>query len=272
MLAPDHRLHYGPAPSQLGDLWLPPAKAGTRSPLLVFFHGGWWQSAFNLDYCGPICRALRDAGLAVWSVEYRRVGEPGGGWPGTFQDAAAGFDFADVLARIYPIDLRRVVVAGHSAGGHLAFWVAGRLHVFEGSVLHDPQPKVPVRAAVSLAGVVDLRGLVELPSTAGSSAPGKEAVRRLLGGSPDTVPERYLAGDPRSLLPLNCPQTLVQGTADEQVPPQLAELWSRRARQQGETAEVVTIAGANHFDVVDPESRAWPRVRSAILHAVPAIV
>lgn len=206
----------------------------------------------------------------MWSVEYRRVGDPGGGWPGTFQDAAAGFDFVELLARTYPIDLRRVVVAGHSAGGHLAFWVAGRVHVFEGSVLRDPQPKLPVRAAVALAGVVDLRGLIELASTAGPFSLGKKAVERLLGGSPEIVPERYLAGDPRSLLPLNCPQVLLQGTADEQVPPRLAELWSRAARGHGEMVEVVTIAGANHFDVVDPESRAWPRVRSAILHAVAA--
>ena len=119
----DRRIHYRPGDFQFGDLWLP--AGGAKRPLVVFLHGGWWRAQYDLAYGGHLCAALRAEGLAVWSVEYRRVGDAGGGWPGTFQDVAAGFDFVANLAEQFPIERTRVVAAGHSAGGHLAFWLAG---------------------------------------------------------------------------------------------------------------------------------------------------
>jgi len=155
----DHRIHYGPSQYQFGDLWLPtPIRADTKHiPLVVFLHGDWWQSAYDLEYAGGLCAALKSIGIAVWSIEYRRVGVTGGGWPTTFQDVAAGFDYLAILAKSYPLDLNRVIAMGHSAGGHLAFWLAGRHHIPETSPIHEPQPRVALHGLIALAGAVDLR-------------------------------------------------------------------------------------------------------------------
>ena len=139
----DHRLSYGPDPSQFGDLWLPPTTGKSLLPLVVFFHGGWWKSEYDLGYAGHLCADLKRHGIATWSVEYRRVGSTGGGYPATFQDAAAGFEFAATLAKAYPLDLARVITMGHSAGGHLAFWVAGRHHIDSHSDLYQPGRRYP---------------------------------------------------------------------------------------------------------------------------------
>jgi acetyl esterase/lipase len=261
----DQRIHYGPGEFQFGDLWLPKVRGGKASPVVVFFHGGWWQAAYDLAYAGFLCESLRNDGITVWSVEYRRVGDAGGGWPGTFQDAAAWFDFVKELAGKFPLDLGRVVVAGHSAGGHLAFWTAGRHHVPEGSVLSLPRPTVGVHAAISLAGAVDLRLTCDLAS--GVFAHDKEEVAALMGGLAKDVPERYAAGDPGLLLPLGVAQVLIQGTRDGQIPPELPGRWAGNARRQHDAVEVVVIEGADHFDVVDPESAAWPQVRGVFRKA-----
>ena len=154
VLTADHRIAYGSAPSQFGDLWLPQPHGASLLPLVVFFHGGWWKSEYDLGYAGRLCNALKSQGIACWSIEYRRVGNAGGGWPGTFQDAAAGFDFLASLAKSYPLDLRRVLTMGHSAGGHLAFWIAGRHHIDPGSEIDLPGPVIPLRGAIALAGAV----------------------------------------------------------------------------------------------------------------------
>lgn len=260
----DHRIAYGKLPQQFGDLRVPAVAKGRRAPLLVFFHGGWWMNEFDLTYAGHICEALKLAGVATWSVEYRRIGDPGGAWPGTMQDAAAGYDFVAELAKSYPLELSRVVCAGHSAGGHLAFWMAGRRHIPEGSVLHLPQPAVPVHAAVALAGAVDLHLILQLGGPVAFSE-GPVAVRELMGGTPQQYPDRYRAADPGMLLPLNLPQTLVQGTKDTQIPPQVPQRWAEKARRQGDHVSLQILDGADHFDIVDPKSAVWPRVQAALL-------
>ena len=260
--AADHRIPYGPDPSQFGDLWLP--GGGHPAPVLVFVHGGWWKSAYDLQYGGHLCNALRSAGLAVWSIEYRRVGATGGGWPNTFIDVAAGFDHLGQLARTYPLDLRRVVVSGHSAGGHLAFWLAGRHHIFNGSPLHDPQPRVPLHAVVSLAGAVDLQLTIDLSGHL-TFAHDRREVLTFMGADPASQPDRYLAGDPGHLLPLNLPQLLIQGAEDDQIPPDLPERWAEKARRQGDEVTLLRVPGADHFDIVDPESKAWSTVEASIL-------
>ncbi len=259
----DHRIPYGAAKEQFGDLWLPAGKG--KAPLLVLLHGGWWKSEYDLAYGGHLCAAFRKAGVAVWSIEYRRVGETGGGWPATFQDVAAGYDHVEKLAADHPLDLQRVVAAGHSAGGHLAFWLAGRHHVIAGSPIHDPQPRIPLRGAVALAGAVDLQLTIDLAGYL-TFAHDKREVQQFMGGTPAEHPDRYLAGDPGHLLPLNIPQLLIQGTEDDQIPPDLPARWAEKARRQGDQVTLLTIPGADHFDVVDPQSKGWPSVQAGILH------
>ncbi len=201
VLPADHRIPYGSEPSQFGDLWLPRVEGQVRVPVVVFFHGGWWKSEYDLGYAGRLCAALKSAGIACWSVEYRRVGETGGGWPGTFHDAAAGVDFVATLATRFPLDLMRVVAMGHSAGGHLAFWAAGRHHIPPNSEFHLPRTQVSLRGALSLAGAVDLRLTIDL-SGCGAFAHDKYEVYNLMGGTPEERPERYQTGNPGDLLHL----------------------------------------------------------------------
>lgn len=263
VLQADHRLRYGPDPSQFGDLWLPAQPPAAGAPVVVFFHGGWWKSAYDLGYAGYLCQALKQEGVSVWSLEYRRVGSTGGGWPTTFQDAAHGLEFLGELAKRFPLNLGNVISAGHSAGGHLAFWVAGRSHIDSHSELFLPRPAVALRGSLALAGAVGLEMVLDLAGD-GLFAHDREEVLNLMGGGPTQVPLRYHAGDPGELLPLSCPQYLLQGTDDDQIPPALPELWAKRSRRVGGECTVKLLPGADHFDVVDPRSRAWPEVLRAV--------
>ena len=158
-------------------------------------HGGWWKAQYGLDYAGPLCDALKAEGIATWSLEYRRIGNPGGGWPGTFEDVAAGYDHLAILGKTYPLDLSRIVAMGHSAGGHLAFWLAGRPHLPENGTLKRPAAMLPLRGVIALAGAVDLRLTLDLAGHF-TFALDREQVTRFLGGTPTQVPERYAAGNP----------------------------------------------------------------------------
>ena len=258
----DHRVSYGAEASQFGDLWMPAGPPGARAPVVVFLHGGWWTSEFGLQYGNHLCAALKREGIACWSLEYRRLGQAGGGWPGTFEDVAFGYGYLRVLATMYPLDLKRVVVAGHSAGGHLAFWLAGRQHLPQSGPLQPPERLLPMRGVLGLAAVVDLRMTLELAE--GIFAPARQEIVDFLGATPAAAPERYRAGNPGDLLPLNVPQMLLQGSLDAQIPPELPVRWTARGHRIGETVAFERIANADHFDVVDPESKAWPRVQDAV--------
>jgi acetyl esterase/lipase len=262
----DHRIHYGLGEYQFGDLRLPVSAAKGPVPLVVFVHGGWWKSAYDLEHVGHLCAALKAAGVATWSIEYRRVGSTGGGWPATFQDVAAGCDYVATLAKSYPLDLNRVIAMGHSAGGHLAFWLAGRHHIPEASPIYA-RPKVALRGVIALAGAVDLRLTCDL-SGYFRFAHDKHEVYSLMGGSPVEFGDRYRAGNPGDLLPLGVPQVLIQGSDDDQIPPELPGRWAQMAGRQGDTVAVTMISAAAHMDVVDPESKAWATVQAAVLRMV----
>jgi acetyl esterase/lipase len=249
----DERISYGDAPEQFADLRRP-ERPGPH-PAVVFIHGGFWRAAYDLSYAGHPCRALTEAGFVTWNLEYRRLGSPGGGWPGTFLDVAMGIAAFFAAAPDYGVDPARVVVMGHSAGGHLAFWAAGLARVPGGSEI--AVPPVPVRAAVSLAGVVDLRSAWEL----GLSG---QVVNELLGGSPHDLPERYAAASPIELLPLGVPQALIHGALDDIVPISLSEGYAAAAQAAGDEAELIALPAAEHFAVVDPESSAWAAVLETV--------
>ncbi|HEX8436355.1 alpha/beta hydrolase [Archangium sp.] len=250
----DARIPYGALTHQFGDLRLPRGKG--PHPVVVVVHGGFWRARYDLEHVGHLCADLTRRGYATWSLEYRRVGHPGGGWPGTFEDVARGTDFLRTLAAHSPLDLGRVVTLGHSAGGHLALWLAARGRLQPGQPLHTPQPLVP-RGAVSLAGVVDLERAHALRLSEG-------IVESFLGGTPAHVPEHYRLGSPAALLPLGVKQVLVHGTEDTIVPLSLSAEYHARATKLGDSVRLVSLPGAEHFEVIDPRAKEWPQVLEAV--------
>lgn len=253
----DHTVAYGDAPQQFGELRLPGGPG--PHPVAIVIHGGCWEAPYGLDHVRSLCASLAAAGVATWSLEYRRLGDAGGGWPGTFEDVAHGADFVRRLARSHRLDLDRVVAVGHSAGGHLALWLAARQRLPAGSPLRGEDPLL-LRGVVSLAGIADLRDAAERPICG-------EAPIHLLGGRPEQVPERLLIASPVENLPFGVPQTLVFGALDRIVPPEHGRLHLEAATHAGDTAALRILDGCGHFELIHPASRAWPEVRDAVLSA-----
>jgi acetyl esterase/lipase len=224
--------------------------------MVVLLHGGYWRARYGLEYFGHAAAALRDERLAVWNVEYRRLGNPGGGYPGTFLDVGRALDALRGLAERFPLDLGRVVALGHSAGGQLALWAGGRHRLPDGNPLASPDP-LRLAGAVALAGVVDLRRAWELQVS-------DAVVNDLLGGSPKEVDARYRSASPIELLPLGVPQILIHGTDDGSVPLELSGRYYRAALAAGDRCELAVLTGAGHFEVVAPRSAEWQHVLAAV--------
>ena len=251
----DATLSYGNGPQQFGQLRLPGGKG--PFPVVIVVHGGCWSAPFDLQHISPLATAITGLGFATWSLEYRRLGDEGGGWPGTFEDVAAGTDFLYTIAENYSIDLDRVIAVGHSAGGHLALWLASRPHLPQGAVLFRTNP-LPIRGIISLAGVGDLSLAVETKICG-------DAVQKLMGGTASEVPKRYAQGSPVQLLPLNVPQILVQGSLDPIVPLESVETYYHSAKEKGDDVSLVKIESAGHFEMIMPQTTAWSEIRKAIL-------
>jgi acetyl esterase/lipase len=251
---PGTRIPYGSATAQFGDLRLPGGSG--PHPVIVAIHGGFWRHGYDLAYFSPLCEEFARNGWATWNIEYRGVGANGGGWPGTFLDVAAATDHLRELAGPHSLDLSRVVTVGHSAGGHLALWTAARHKIPAGSPLHRASP-LPIKAAVSLAGVADLRKSEELKLGGGAAA-------ALVGGSPQEVPDRYAVASPAELLPFGVPQTLIHGTNDSAVPISMSEGYQALAVAKGDSARLVALANGGHFGLTMPHSHEWPQVAEAI--------
>ncbi len=242
---------YGAEADQVGDLFLPEA---SQAPLVCLFHGGFWRMPYGRDELGPMARDLSDAGFAVWNLEYRRVRPGRPGWPVTFHDVDAVLAQLPRLAESEPsIDLTRLALVGHSAGGHLAFWAATRAAGY---------PRAPRPAAVvGLAPILDL-------VAADATGLGDHAAAALLGGSADEVPERYAAASPRMLVPLGVLQYVFHGDADAAVPLQMSRDYVIAARRAGDDATCVVLNGTDHMAFVDPASEAHRRVRDCLREAL----
>jgi acetyl esterase/lipase len=232
-LPPDQVLDVRLPPDQVLDVRLPPGVPDR--PLVVFLHGGFWRAAWDRRHAGPLAADLAARGYPMACLEYRRTGQPDGGWPGTFDDVLAGVTAAPRLLGIPGPP----VLAGHSAGGQLALWAATR---------------VPTAGVLALAPVADLTAAYRLGLDG-------DAVAALLGGAPERVPERYAATDPARLEPPPVPTVLVHGTRDAQVPVELSRVYARRA---GDRVRLVELAGVEHFGLIDPLGAAWPTVVDAL--------
>ena len=254
----DARLAYGPDPQQFGELRLTAHGVGPH-PVVVLLHGGYWRARYDLAYFGHAAADLTSRGYTTWNLEYRRVGNPRGGWPATFLDVAAGVDHLRTLAEAHPLDLDRVVLLGHSAGGQLALWLAARGRINAESAIYTANPLLP-KAVVSLAGVLDLR-------QASARHLSNDAAHELLGGPPEQYPERYAAASPAELLPIGVPAILIHGTADSNVPYALSQDYAAAARDAGDDVDLVTLPGTGHFEIVDPRAPEWQSVVRAIERA-----
>jgi acetyl esterase/lipase len=241
---------YGPDPAQFGELWLPD---GDQLGTVVVLHGGFWRAARDLALGWPLASDLAARGYAAWNLEYRRTGGGGGGgggWPATFEDVAAGIDLLAAL----PVETSRVVAVGHSAGGHLGVWAAGR------SGLPDDAPGA--RPGVAVTGVVSQGGVLSLADCARDRLDVDAAVS-LMGGEPDELPEAYRLADPMARLPTPASVVCLHSRRDQRVPYSYRERYVAAAAAAGGSASLVETFG-DHFSLIDPASGDWAAALDAL--------
>ena len=246
----DARISYGSDPNQFLDLRLPSAKDQTKRtwPLVINIHGGFWRAKYNLDHAGHLCAALTAKGMATANLEYRRVGNKGGAWPGTFDDIRLAYWFLVQHAAEHNLDPARVVTMGHSAGAQLALCLAA----------HERS----IKQIVSLAGVVDLQRAYKLHLS-------NDAVVEFLRGTPTEVPDHYREADPMEFSLPQARQWLIHGSADDVVPLAFSRDYvaakQKRPADAREDAHLLEIDGADHFDLIDPRSTAWKHIEATVL-------
>ncbi len=239
---PGDHISYGSDALQFGELRVP-SGAGPH-PVAIVIHGGYWRAEYDLKHIGYLCQALTREGIATWSLEYRRLGNPGGGFPGTFDDIAVGAAHLKKIATARKLDLNRAVATGHSAGGQLVLWLA-------------KQRVIDLKRVIPLAPVADLRQAFELHLN-------DTVVVDLLGGSPAQVPDRYRSTSPIELVPLGVEQRLIHGLNDHVVPLSQSRDYVAAARSKGDDATLTEVRGAGHFELIDPRSSAWDVVKKAV--------
>lgn len=241
---PSATIRYGEDRMQVVDLWLP--EGGGPHPVVLMVHGGCWQTEIaDRRFMTWIAEDLRRRGIAVWNIDYRGVDRDGGGYPGTFLDAAAAADALRQHAPRYRLDVSPLVAVGHSAGGHLALWLAARPRLPAGSPLRTPDP-IPIRTVISLGGLPDLEEAARPPG----SGCGIEVVRRLTGGRFDDTSVPRLA-------PLGVRQVLINGLQDRIIPTAYAEGYAAPMRVAGDDVTVRMIDRTGHVELISPGTAAW---------------
>lgn len=255
---PDATITYGDDAMQKVDVWVPSGPGPHRTVLMV--HGGCWQTEIAdrrlMDW---VADDLRRSGYAVWNIDYRGVDRSGGGYPGTFADAAAATDALRTHAARFNLDTSRVVAVGHSAGGHLALWLAARPRLPKTSPLATPDP-------LRIAQVISLGGLPDLEATAASpeNGCGTEVVAKLVGLN---RADPYADTSVPRLLPLGVPQDLVNGRADRIIPFRMATDYVARARAAGDAATLHEVPDTGHVELVTPDTAAWSETKRLIAKA-----
>lgn len=226
----DQTIKYGDDSLQFAEYWQ--SKPG--APLLLLIHGGCWLQQFNLEHVRPLASRLASEGVAVLSIEYRRIGDPGGGFPGTFEDITRAALMAEQLPH------ETLFVAGHSAGGHLALWLAGSIELSK------------------LKGAIGLAAISNLDAYAKGQSSCEQATKRLMGGMPDEVPERYRAASPHQLK-FTPPVLLLHGDQDPIVPVSQSEQFCAR-----QNCKLEKLAGSGHFDLIDPRQNVVQQITGQI--------
>lgn len=233
-------MRYGDHPDQIADVRMPPPGAKPR-PLVIVVHGGFWRAEWDRSHTSPLAADLAASGYPVAQLEYRRTGQPGGGWPGTFADVVAG---VTAIPQLMGLGWAPPLLLGHSAGGHLALWYA----------LAGP---APVLGVVALAPVADLAEAHRLDLDRG-------AVAALLGGAPGDVPDRYAEADPSARTPPGARSVIIHGARDRHVPVEISRKYTATARAEGGDVSLIELPDAEHFALIDPLSGAWPVVKRTL--------
>jgi acetyl esterase/lipase len=264
------RYSYGSSPLQVADLRLPLEKGEELFPVVICVHGGFWKNRVPLDIMNPLTEDLTSRGLATWNIEYRRVGDEGGGWPGLFHDVSNGTDFLRQIADENHLDLSRVVVVGHSAGGHIGLWLAARHLLPKDSEIRTSETPLNIKAVVSLAGVCDfdlMQATHRMRIDEMRGAVSDNPVYDLMEGSPFEQPERYAHASPIKLLSIQSKQILIHGGCDLNVPIGISQNYYKAAQTAGADVELIEIQNAEHFKVINPDADCWPIIAKAVLKA-----
>ena len=252
---PGERITYGAGPQQFGELRIP--KGEGPFPVMILIHGGCWLNAFDYVYMTRLATWFVDHGVATWTIEYRRIGDNGGGWPGSFLDVANAADRLRQLAEKYPLDTNRIFAGGHSAGGQLALWLASRGQLAAESELFLKDP-IAIRGVLGLAAITDLAQYrIGPPDSCHSS------VDQLLGGAPEKVSSRYAETSPSQRLPLGVPQVFIQGERDPIVDPASVRAYVESAKKSGDRALVLPLPSAGHFETSAPLPEVEPLLAEA---------
>ena len=254
VVAPDFTYKYGEDPNQFGELYLP-SPSDTAYPVIILVHGGCYRAQYDLKPLGGLCKALVAEGFAVWNIEYRRAGN-GGDYPNMFLDVAQSADYLRQIAETHHLNLDKVMTVGHSAGGHIALWLAGRHKIPTSSDLYIENP-LPIKNVIVLAGMVDAVHAIEHGICEGGLA-------IVMGGEPDTAPANYQVADPRALIPIGIPQTHIIGDQDDEMMENFKS-YLEVAKQNGEPVKLIVPPDAGHFEIVALSSKAWQTVRDTII-------
>lgn len=250
------RISYGDAPQQFGELRIPSGEG--PFPVFIVIHGGCWLSDFDYTYCTRLAAWLTDNGFATWTIEFRRLGDPGGGWPGTFLDVAHAAEALREIAKTKPIDPRRVYATGHSAGGQLALWLASRAKLAKAGELFVEAP-IEIRGVLGLSAITDLFEYRKGPAKSCHAS-----VELLLGGTPEMVERRYSETSPMQRLPLGLPQVFVQGERDPIVSADSVRAYVAASVKAGDDARLIVLPGAGHFEPSVPIAASEPALREAL--------
>lgn len=251
------KLFYGTDENQFGELRIP--KSDGPHPVAIVIHGGFWREPFKLDLMTDVSESLTANGIATWNIEYRRVSQRSGAWPETLTDVAKACDFLASLAEEYELDLNKVITIGHSAGGHLATWLAARHRISKDSELSVSSNPLKISGVISLAGVNDLKMMHDVHDYRDQtlSLEPNNPTADLLGGSSKEVPERYDQASPIELLPLDVQQVLIHGALDVHVPIGISSHYHRAAQEAGDFVKLVELPNAEHFMLTDTSSHVW---------------